>query len=120
MKPISIYITTATILVLATTGLLSQQRAAIAGQGFTALTPAQTEHLYRDLIPSRSEDFFNEGREKFEREIQVLYQSHISGNEPILKVKEVPEIPQPEWHPSSSQNSDVLPDSFHPSSINPR
>lgn len=120
MKPISIYITTAISLGLSTAGLLSQQRAAIAGQEFTALTPAQTEHLYRDLVPSRSQDFFNEGRENFEREIQVLYQSHISGNEPILKVKEVPEIPQPEWHPSSSQNPDVLPDSLHPSPVNPR
>lgn len=120
MKPISIYITTATILVLSTAGLLSQQKAASAGQGFTALTPAQTEHLYRDLVPSRSEDFFNQGWEKFEREVQVLYQIHISGNEPILKVKEVPEIPQPEWHSSSSQNPEVLPDSLHPSSVNPR
>ncbi len=120
MKPISIYISTATVLLLSTAGLLSQQKAAIAGQKLTALTPAQAEHLYRDLVPSRSQEFFNEGRKRLEREIHFLYQSHISGNEPILKVKEVPQIPQPEWHPSSSNNPNTLPDSLQPSSPNPR
>jgi hypothetical protein len=75
MKPTSIYIATTTVLVLSTIGLLTQHTAAIAQQEPRFPSPAQLQQLSRDLIPSRSQDFFREGQARMEAEIKQLGQT---------------------------------------------
>jgi hypothetical protein len=48
------------------------------------ITPAQAQHLSRDLIPTDSQDFFRQGRNNLEREIQAL-QTRLAP-EPLLKI----------------------------------
>lgn len=57
-----------------------------AQQQLPSLTPAQTQQLSRDLVPHSSQDFFRQGQELMEREIELLRQRQISNNEPVLKL----------------------------------
>jgi hypothetical protein len=48
------------------------------------ITSAQAQHLSRDLIPTDSQDFFRQGRNNLEREIQALQTR--PAPEPLLKI----------------------------------
>ncbi len=55
--------------------------------GIAGLTSSQLQRFSRDLIPSSSQDFFRQGREQLEREIQRLDRQTLDSNEQLLKVK---------------------------------
>jgi hypothetical protein len=74
--------------------LVFGQTAVNAQQQLPTLTPAQTQQLSRDLVPHNSQEFFRQGQELMEREIQLLRQRQISPNEPVLKVISIPPIKQ--------------------------
>jgi len=70
-------------------GCLQTRQALAATPGErTFITPAQANQFSRDLIRSDSQDFFNQGRERLEREIQILNQERFSPSTPLLKVEE--------------------------------
>jgi hypothetical protein len=50
----------------------------------TRFASPRLEQVYRDLVRSGSDDFFRQGREQFEREIQPL--NNPQSREPLLKV----------------------------------
>ena len=52
------------------------------------LTPLQIQRLSRDLVPSRSQDFFNRGQRELEREIQNLPKRQRLLKEPVLRVNQ--------------------------------
>ena len=79
-------------LILSAAFLLSGQTSANAQQQFTNLTPAQTQRLSRDLFPSSSQDFFKQGNDLIEREIQILRQRKLSSTEPVLKIDLIPRV----------------------------
>ena len=98
MKPISTKVILAIACVISTAGLLGQATSAWANSE-SPLTPAQAQRLSRDLIPSRSQNFFQEGQERLEREIVILLQRQRSEGEPILKIRnneinEINQLPQ--------------------------
>ena len=96
------HISIATALLLSMPVLLSQQTSAVASQELQTLE--QVNRLSRDLVPLP--DFFQEGREKFEREIQRLDQrQNASSTEDILKI-----------HVNSQAEIDNLPQ-FKPSNL---
>ena len=82
-------ITITTALLLSAAGLLSQQNAAIAG--FEGLTPEQANRLSRDLVPSNSQKFFQQGQARIEQEIQRLDRRQRSLNEPLLRTTQNPQ-----------------------------
>ncbi|MBD2354684.1 hypothetical protein H6G41_08575 [Tolypothrix sp. FACHB-123] len=65
-----------------------------AQQQLPNLTPVQTQQLSRDLVPHSSQEFFRQGQELMEREIELLRQRQISNNEPVLKVNPLQPIKQ--------------------------
>jgi hypothetical protein len=73
-------------LILSTVFLLAGQASAYAQQQLPSLTPAQTQRLSRDLVPFNSQNFFNQGRDLIEREIQMLMRRQSSLNKPVLKL----------------------------------
>ncbi|MDF5707306.1 MAG: hypothetical protein PUP90_06395 [Nostoc sp. S4] len=73
------------LLVFSTAFFLVWETSAKAQRTFPNLTPAQAQHLSRDLVPSSSEEFFRQGKNSFEREIQLLRKRQLSPNKPILK-----------------------------------
>jgi hypothetical protein len=77
------YITITTALLLSITGLLGEQTVAVANQESLIL-----DHLYRDLVPTTpSQDFFQQGQQKIEREILLLEQGqNTASTEPLLKI----------------------------------
>lgn len=92
------HLTIATALLLST-GLLTQQSSALANQ--ESLTPEQANRLSHDLIPSTpSQDFFQQGQQKTEREIERLLQrQNADSNEPLLRMnvdtqQEINRLPQ--------------------------
>jgi hypothetical protein len=99
------HISIATALLLSMPVLLSQQTSAVASQELQTLQ--QVNRLSRDLAPFP--DFFQEGREKFEREIQLLNQrQNASSTEDILKIHvdsqaEIDNLPQ--FKPNHLQQS---------------
>lgn len=100
MKALSAKITLAIACVISTAGLFGQPSSAWANSE-SPLTPAQAQRLSRDLIPSRSQDFFQGGQERIEREIVILLQRQRSEGEPILKIRndeinEINQLPQAE------------------------
>lgn len=74
------------ILVFSTAFLLAAETSANAQQTIPNLTPPQAQNLSRDLFPSTSQDFFRQGNNALEREIQLLRQRQLSSNKPILKI----------------------------------
>ncbi|MBD2532664.1 hypothetical protein H6G97_24990 [Nostoc flagelliforme FACHB-838] len=83
-------------LLLSTAFLLAVQTSANAQQAVPNLTPAQAQHLSRDLVPSSSQDFFRQGKDSFEREIRILRQRRLSPIKPILKIDSVTQIEKPQ------------------------
>jgi len=73
-------------LVVSTAFFLAVQTSANAEQAFPRLTPVQAQHLSRDLVPHSSQDFFRQGKDSIEREIQILRQRQLSSTQPILKI----------------------------------
>ena len=86
MKPILTSITTLTALVFSAAWLLCEQTAAWTQQEAPTLTPSQVQQLQRDLVPHNSQDFFRQGQERIEREIQLLSESQRASSEPLLKI----------------------------------
>ncbi|MBN3926902.1 hypothetical protein [Nostoc sp. NMS4] len=84
-------------LVLSTAFFLAIQTSAKAQQAVPSLTPAQAQHLSRDLVPYNSQNFFRQGKDSIETEIQILRERQQRPIKPILKIYAVPEIKRP--HP---------------------
>ncbi|MHC5613281.1 MAG: hypothetical protein ACYTXA_20340 [Nostoc sp.] len=82
-------------LVVLTAFFLTLQTSANAQQAFSSLTPTQAQHLSRDLIPYNSQDFFSQGKDSIEREIQILRQRQLRSIKPVLKIDSVPQIKIP-------------------------
>jgi hypothetical protein len=96
MKVLSAKITLAIACVISTGGVFGQPTSAWANPE-SPLTPAQAQHLSRDLIPSRSQNFFQEGQERLEREILILRHRQHSEQEPILQIRrnnKIDQLPQ--------------------------
>ncbi|MDZ8109553.1 MAG: hypothetical protein RM338_28560 [Nostoc sp. DedQUE12a] len=74
------------ILVFSAAFLLAAETSAKAQQTIPTLTPRQTQNLSRDLVQSSSQDFFRQGNNALEREIQLLTDRQVSSNKPILKI----------------------------------
>jgi hypothetical protein len=78
--------------------VVGTQNMAMANQELV-LTPAQAQHFSRDLVPSNSQDFFQQGRERLERETQRLTQRQDELKKPPLTINfnpqgEVERLPQ--------------------------
>ncbi|MEH2287015.1 hypothetical protein [Nostoc sp.] len=76
-------------LVVSTAFLLVVQTSANAQQAVPSLTPRQAQHLSRDLVPYNSQEFFRQGKDSIEREIQILNQRQQHPIKPILKIESV-------------------------------
>jgi hypothetical protein len=72
--------------------LLAVQTSANAEQPLPNLTPAQAQSLSRDLVPYNSQDFFRQGKDSLEREIQILRQRQLPSIKPVLKIDLVQQI----------------------------
>ncbi|HEY9632515.1 MAG TPA: hypothetical protein V6D14_03860 [Coleofasciculaceae cyanobacterium] len=98
-----ITIVTATVSLLA--GLLSQQASAWANSQ-SPLSPTQAAQLSRDLIPSQPQEFFRQGQERFEAEIQNLIKRQTTSTEPPLEINVNPQVELerlPQVQPTQSQ-----------------
>ena len=82
-------------LVLSTAFLLAIQTSANAEQPLPSMTPAQAQHLSRDLVPYNSQDFFRQGKNSIEREIQILRQRQLRSIKPVLKINSLQQIKVP-------------------------
>ncbi|MEH2434908.1 MAG: hypothetical protein V7K25_11765 [Nostoc sp.] len=91
-------------MVLSTAFLLAIQTSANAEQAFPNLTPAQAQHLSRDLVPYNSQDFLRQGKNLIERETQILRQRQLRPIKPVLKINSVPQIKVPR----TQQNPNIL------------
>ncbi|WP_331001380.1 hypothetical protein [Nostoc sp. WHI] len=80
---------------VSTVFFLTVQTSANAEQAFLPLTPAQAQHLSRDLVPHSSQDFFRQGKDSIEREIQILRQRQLPSTQPVLKIDPVLLIKRP-------------------------
>ena len=89
-------------LVVLTAFLLVVQTSANAQQPLSSLTPTQAQHLSRDLVPYNSQDFFRQGKDSIETEIQILRQRQLRSIKPVLKIDLVPhtKIPQTQQDPN--------------------
>ncbi|MCU0548570.1 MAG: hypothetical protein MUC48_04410 [Leptolyngbya sp. Prado105] len=59
---------------------------AAQAQSTPNLSLRDRQHLSRDLTPSSSQDFFNQGLTQFEREIQLLERRFMAEQEHLLKI----------------------------------
>ncbi|MEH2393436.1 MAG: hypothetical protein V7K21_17860 [Nostoc sp.] len=91
-------------LVVLTAFLLVVETSANAQQPLPSFTSAQAQHLSRDLVPYNSQDFFRQGKDSLEREIQILRQRQLRSIKPVLKIDLVPEIKIPQ----TPQNPNIL------------
>ncbi|MBN3945716.1 MAG: hypothetical protein HWQ38_04200 [Nostoc sp. NMS7] len=82
-------------LVISTAIFLALQTSANAQQSLPSLTSTQAQHLSRDLVPYNSQDFFRQGKDSIEREIQILRQRQLRSIKPVLKIDLVPQIKRP-------------------------
>ncbi|MDZ8259364.1 hypothetical protein [Nostoc sp. ChiQUE01b] len=82
-------------LVVSIAFLIAVQTSANAEQAVPSLTPAQAQHLSRDLVPYNSQDFFRQGKDSIEKEIQILNQRQQRPIKPILKIDSVPQSKRP-------------------------
>jgi hypothetical protein len=83
-------LTVATAFVLTSVSALSLQSPVAAQPQKPSLTPQQTQNFFNDLFSSSSQDFFRQGREKLEREIEILTQRRLFLQEPVLNVDALP------------------------------
>jgi hypothetical protein len=63
-------------------------------QSLPNLTPQQIQRFGRDLTPRNSDNFFRQGRDQFEREIQLLDRRVLSPDQTKLKID--PALSDPE------------------------
>ncbi|WP_335070210.1 hypothetical protein [Nostoc sp.] len=91
-------------LVVLTALLLAVQTSVNAQRPLPSLTPAQAQHLSRDLVPYNSQDFFRQGKDSIERETQILRQRQLRSIKPVLKIDLVPQIKIPQ----TQQNPNIL------------
>lgn len=91
-------------LLVSTAFFLAIQTSANAQQALPSLTPSQAQHLSRDLVPYNSQDFFRQGKDSIEREIQILRQSKLRSIKPVFKIDLVPQIKRPH----TQQNPNIL------------
>ena len=91
-------------LVLSTAFFLAIQTSANAQQALPSLTPAQAQHLSRDLVPYNSQEFFRQGRNSLEREIQILKLRQLRPIKPVLKINALTQIKTPH----TQQNPNIL------------
>ena len=91
-------------LVVATAFFFAIDTSANAEQPLSSLTSAQAQRLSRDLVPYNSQDFFRQGKNSFEREIQILRQRRLRSIKPVLKIDSVPQIKRPHIQ----QNPNIL------------
>ncbi|MDF5734711.1 MAG: hypothetical protein V7L04_10075 [Nostoc sp.] len=82
-------------LIVSTAFFLALQTSVKAQQVFPTLTPTQAQHLSRDLVPFNSQDFFRQGNDSIQREIQILRQRQLRSIKPVLKIDLVPQIKKP-------------------------
>lgn len=68
------------------------EQASATGQQPPRPTPVQAQHLSRDFFGSDSQDFFKQGQDVIEREIQILMKRQRASTEPVLKVNPQPRI----------------------------
>ncbi|WP_335083890.1 hypothetical protein [Nostoc sp.] len=80
---------------VSTAFLLAVQTSANAEQAVPNLTPGQAQHFSRDLVPYNSQDFFRQGKDSIEKEIQILNQRQQRPIKPILKIDSVPQSKRP-------------------------
>jgi hypothetical protein len=71
--------------IISTVGLLLTIQPAGA-QLLPNLTPQQIQQFGRDLTPRNSDDFFRQGRDQLEREIQLLDRRVLSPDQTKLKI----------------------------------
>ncbi|MBD2524823.1 hypothetical protein [Nostoc sp. FACHB-133] len=83
------------LLLISAAFLLAVQTSANAEQPLPSLTPAQAQSLSRDLVPYNSQDFFRQGKDSIEREIQILRQRQLRSIKPVLKIESVQQIKRP-------------------------
>jgi hypothetical protein len=67
-------------------------------------TPAQFQHLSRDLSRSSSEDFFRQGQANLERELILLTKQRAMSTDGILKITNQPLRVPPESTPLKRQD----------------
>ena len=91
-------------LVVSTVFLLAIQTTANAEQPLPSLTLAQAQHLSRDLVPYNSQEFFRQGKNSMEREIQILRKRQLRSIKPVLKIDSLPQIKIPH----TQQNPNIL------------
>ncbi|BAY77572.1 hypothetical protein NIES25_40390 [Nostoc linckia NIES-25] len=77
------------ILIFSAAFFMAAETSAKAQQTIPTLTPRQAQNLSRDLVQSSSQDFFRQGNNAFEREIQFLRERQLSSNKPILKIDSI-------------------------------
>ncbi|WP_260446175.1 hypothetical protein [Nostoc sp. UCD120] len=82
-------------MLVSTAFLVAVQTSANAEQPLPSLTPAQAQSLSRDLVPYNSQDFFRQGKNSIEREIQILRQRQLRSIKPVLKIEPVQQIKRP-------------------------
>ncbi|MBD2611669.1 hypothetical protein H6G94_10340 [Nostoc punctiforme FACHB-252] len=89
------------ILIFSTAFLLAAETSGNAQTTIPNLTPTQAQNLSHDLVPSNSQDFFRQGTNAFEREIQMLRDRQLSPNKPILKIDliQIEKIPDTQEKP---------------------
>lgn len=58
----------------------------VQAQAIPNLSVSDRQRLSRDLIPSSSQDFFNQGRNQLEREIRLLERRSTTRKEDLLKI----------------------------------
>jgi hypothetical protein len=78
-------------------GIVLQPAIALAQSApFTRLSTPQTQRLYRDLVRSGTDDFFQQGRAQLEREIRQLTQPP-TATQPLLTIQagELRQDPEP-------------------------
>ncbi|MBD1927714.1 hypothetical protein H6F74_15900 [Trichocoleus sp. FACHB-90] len=91
LKPLFAHITGTCALLITSVSLFGGQTPAAANPEFNSISPAQAQQFNRDLIPSSSQEFFRQGREKLEREIEILNRRRLL-NSPILKNDNLPRV----------------------------
>lgn len=89
---------------LSTAFFLAVQTSANAEPPLPRLTPAQAQHLSRDLVPYNSQEFFRQGKNSIEREIQILKLRQLRPIKPVLKINSLPQIKTPH----TQQNPNIL------------
>ncbi|MBE9012335.1 hypothetical protein IQ250_19235 [Pseudanabaenaceae cyanobacterium LEGE 13415] len=66
----------------------------VVAQAIPNLSNLDRQRIIRDLTPTNSQDFFNQGREQLEREIRLLNERSQQRQENLLKVDPATRYPE--------------------------